>query len=95
MSLREFRDAAGNEWVVWEVHPRLGDAYAEGRLRIPEMLTDGWLAFRSGQHRRRVTPIPAGWAASNDEALLELLESATVLPPARPDLRDSGRGAQQ
>ena len=55
MAYREFRDSAGVSWTVWETYPTK-----------PEMMEPvwrgGWLTFQSGTIRRRLAPIPKGWA---------------------------------
>jgi hypothetical protein len=47
----------------------------------PEMRT-GWLAMKSPTERRRVAPIPDGWAALTDAAILALI--ATAAPAGSP-----------
>ena len=54
MALREFTDATGSTWRVWETRPI-------GRTLGPEFW-HGWLVFAHGAVRRRLVPIPEGWA---------------------------------
>jgi hypothetical protein len=51
----------------------------EMRIRVPSALQDGWLAFQSGQERRRLAPIPENWVTLDEDALLRLLASADRL----------------
>jgi hypothetical protein len=62
MSIREFVDSKGVTWRVWRTSPRSGYVYTE-RLR------DGWLTFESVQQRRRLAPVPAGWADATPDRL--------------------------
>ena len=45
------------------------------RLYFPRTET-GWLCFESERDRRRLRPIPQGWAHDSDRALEELCERA-------------------
>lgn len=51
----------------------------EVRLLVPSALQQGWLAFQSGEERRRLAPIPHNWTALADAALVELLGRADRL----------------
>ena len=51
----------------------------EVRIRVPTALQDGWLAFQSGNDRRRLTPIPERWVTLADEELVRLLARADRL----------------
>ena len=68
---------------------------------MPPALVQGWLAFQSGTARRRLAPIPDGWATRPDEALVQLCREARPVPAAvtpvpRPsDVSDPGRGADR
>jgi hypothetical protein len=48
----------------------------EVRLLVPAELQDGWLAFQSGDDRRRLVPVPENWSTVDDETLATLLERA-------------------
>ncbi len=94
MSYREVTDASGVAWQVWEVHPSLADrrrqaqptppAGLERRKRrsarspLPGKLHAGWLAMRSPTERRRVSPVPEGWADLPNEQLQAIIETAEV-----------------
>ena len=51
----------------------------EMRIRVPSALQEGWLAFQSGNERRRLAPIPENWVALDEEALIRLLARADRL----------------
>ena len=82
--LREFTDSEGNEWRVWDVNPLIHDRRTQsgkrpGFIRVPE----SWLCFQSGDDRRRLTPVPAGWIDMDDaqlESLCDRAESAPMNP---------------
>jgi len=91
---RQIRDSTGEMWIVWQVtapvRPRrdldtepVSIAWVR-REAAPQLLkagyVDGWLAFKSANERRRLTPFPKGWAWQSDEELLELLSRATATP---------------
>ena len=56
----------------------------EFRILVPHDLEAGGLAFRAGQERRRLAPIPSEWTQLTDGELLALLERADRLPDAPP-----------
>jgi hypothetical protein len=92
MAHRTFRDELGREWDVWEVVPtaverRMAKAplratpierrrVQETRVLVPESLQKGWLAFQSGNERRRLSPIPRDWEDMTASELIELLNHA-------------------
>src|SRR5688572_7872877 len=93
---REFDDAQGHRWQVWEVIPTFAQrrhrpdiVAADGRtvkgLRssIPVDMHEGWLAFATTGERRRLAPTPLGWELLSDRELVELLERAVPAGPAR------------
>jgi hypothetical protein len=51
----------------------------EVRLLVPSALQQGWLAFQTGNERRRLAPIPRNWTTLDDDALLALLCQANRL----------------
>jgi|SRR5690348_7944525 hypothetical protein len=51
----------------------------EVRLLVPSELQQGWLAFQSGDERRRLAPIPENWNTLLDSALVALLCQADRL----------------
>ena len=98
MAHREFDDARGVHWQVWEVIPSSAErregadrradqrprpgrrTQQELRIRLEEGLAHGWLAFESEHEKRRLHPIPDGWAERSGTELAELLEEAVVAP---------------
>ena len=67
MAARTFTDSAGLTWEVFEVHRASQKAGA-----VSPGLEQGWLAFASGENKRRLAPFPANWETSTD-AELEVL----------------------
>lgn len=53
------------------------------RIALPPRLASGWIAFECGDERRRVAPIPAGWAEVSEDLLRALWATAEHLPPRR------------
>ncbi len=54
------------------------------RMNLGPQWTKGWLAFETAGEKRRLAPIPTGWAAYSDEQLAELCaRAARVAPPRR------------
>lgn len=93
MSYREFRDPTGVQWEVWEVQPELierrmttdeplGDVdrrtTTRKRAPVAHELRFGWLVFETNGAKRRLAPVPSGWAKLDDEGLNELLNLASV-----------------
>jgi hypothetical protein len=71
-SHREFLDADGQRWEVWETHPR-------NVQRVRPALCEGWLAFESAKEKRRLAPIPDDWKTGSDEELANLCARATFV----------------
>jgi hypothetical protein len=92
MSHRSFHDEVGRTWEVWEVVPTAVERRVmkpvsrpptierrkvrEARVLVPEKLQRGWLAFQSGNERRRLAPIPTEWDEMTTAELVELLHQA-------------------
>ena len=53
------------------------------RVRVPEGMELGWLAFESPFERRRLAPIPAAWEDAPPHVLRELAARATPIPSRR------------
>lgn len=53
------------------------------RISLPPRLARGWIAFECEEDRRRVAPIPDGWADLDDDGLRTLWRTAETLPPRR------------
>lgn len=82
MAVRDFIDATGVPWRVWETRPTT-DAIARPGYEA------GWLTFESPAQLRRLAPIPAQWEQVPDEQLERLCRRAVdgrrrrvPMPPA-------------
>lgn len=53
--------------------------YVERRALVSPGLEQGWLAFMSGEDKRRVVPIPREWVDGNEETLRTLLAKSVVV----------------
>lgn len=92
--LREFTDADGVGWVVWNVQP--DRAGARARFVSPD-LAHGWLCFQSVRgDRLRLKPTPPNWATWSETALRQALQHAqpvsATLPRGSPSPKE-GRDA--
>ena len=74
MACRDFADADGRYWVVWDVYPTLAERrqknagaplgtrdrrFRERRSELRSNVTKGWLAFEAADgERRRLVPLP-------------------------------------
>ena len=72
MALREFVDVEGRKWRVWETVPARGVGLGE--------FGKGWLTFDNGSERRRLAPVPDGWAEFTSERLALLVRLARPSP---------------
>jgi len=72
--MRQIRDAAGVEWMVYEVNPVLSEWRASDSL--PDGYRNGWLCFESQTEKRRLLPLPTGWQELPPEQLSALLVTA-------------------
>jgi hypothetical protein len=83
--LRDFTDAGGKEWRVWEVRPG-----SHGRPSSPERYlgeyVKGWLAFEcpGDEMRKRLPNHPADWFRMADSELDQLLPRAIDVPKRKP-----------
>lgn len=75
---RVFTDPNGTSWDVFAVLPP-----AEGKAlaRLPGPFQQGWLCFDAATEKRRLSPIPDGWANATEDELLHLREQAILVPP--------------
>jgi hypothetical protein len=78
MAARTFTDSAGLTWDVFEVHraSRTAGAVSPG-------LENGWLAFASGENKRRLAPFPPAWETYTDAELEALCDAARRAPTPR------------
>lgn len=51
----------------------------ESRIRLSYPLSEGWLVFKSGEEKRRLSPIPANWEILRGQDLRTLWEKAEVI----------------
>jgi hypothetical protein len=75
MALREFEDASGRRWLVWDTVPAQVGALGE--------FAGGWLTFDDGAERRRLAPVPEGWEAFPEPRLALLLRVAEAPTPRK------------
>jgi hypothetical protein len=80
MTMRSCTDRTGVRWEIFEVHPAAG----RGSDRMPEAFRSGWLCFQSPTERRRLAPVPVGWRAWGEGALLTALENGKRSPRRTP-----------
>ena len=78
--MRQIRDDAGIEWMVYEVNPAAG--VWRSIESLPEGYRNGWLCFESPTEKRRLTPLPQGWQDLPIDQLAILLGSASLVPRA-------------
>ena len=69
MPVREFVDAAGVPWRVWNTTP-------SSRVALTLGYEDGWLTFEADGILRRLKPVPPGWDELADAELERLCRSA-------------------
>jgi len=75
--MRQFRDAAGVEWSVFETERKAPAEQRRDHL-LPAEFQRGWLVFESATEKRRLAPVPDGWSELSEEALAGLCASATA-----------------
>lgn len=93
MPHRQFVDFTGSTWDVWEVRPQAaedairkvraeraqGASEWSGASPVNRALAEGWLCFENGPEKRRLAPIPEGWAQESDATLETLCAQATAV----------------
>jgi len=95
MGLREFEDATGRSWRVWDTYPstptgnddtalvkfmkRQPGDQGVQPLGVRSHLAAGWLTFGSGDERKRIAPVPADWQTCDLPRLRELLQGAEIV----------------
>jgi hypothetical protein len=103
---RQFFDAKGVSWDVWDVSPHdlsrfdydrrtssraRGDAPRAVAASVYPELREGWLCFQSLHEKRRFAPIPSDWYELPDAVLRVMLDVAT---PAAAVARSASPPAQ-
>ncbi|MBW3655382.1 MAG: hypothetical protein KY444_04700 [Gemmatimonadetes bacterium] len=77
MALREFTDADGVAWQVWNVIPTLERrGIPLAGIALSPKATRGWLAFQSATDRRRLYDPPEGWDVLSDDELRTFCRAA-------------------
>jgi hypothetical protein len=81
MATRAFTDRQGDGWKVWETIPQ------DARGCLPAF-AKGWLTFEHATRgeRRRLAPIPEGWADAGEERLMLMCR---VAEPVRTGWRNT------
>ncbi len=72
MTHRLISDDTGRPWQVWETRPG-------PRSKVAPQLEGGWLTFEAltqVPEKRRLAPVPPGWALLPDRDLLPMLARA-------------------
>jgi hypothetical protein len=96
MSPRRIFDETGAAWELWEVDPSRVELWEKhaAAMRLPTAadpalptpvageFKGGWLTARSGQERRRISPVPTDWLFMTDSQLRQLVERARPRPDA-------------
>jgi hypothetical protein len=86
MAHREFRDAQGTRWEVWDVFPTT--SISGGVSSLSEDAAEGWLAFQCAREKRRFHRPPPGWDTLTDAQLAFLCAHAVpASAPPRPERR--------
>ena len=78
LSARDHRAGADRRAPQSEPHPP-ADERRKGmdrRASLAPRLRHGWLAFRGGEERRRLAPIPPDWEQATEEELERYCRSA-------------------
>lgn len=81
MTLREFMDKRGVNWMVWDITAESLPGLTGGG----NFYQTGWLSFQSlsGTEKRSLWPIPPGWESLSDPELADLVERATPGAPGK------------
>lgn len=82
MTAKTFTDSSGAAWEVFEVHRA-----SQSTGAVSAGLENGWLAFVSGETKRRLAPYPAEWGRATADELERLCASARHAPPSKFPLR--------
>src|SRR3954469_22209431 len=75
--MRNFTDSAGTEWTVFEVRQQGNEE--DNWAYLPRGFRSGWLCFESDAGKRRLSPVPDGWRASNPPDLEKMLRRAPLV----------------
>jgi hypothetical protein len=72
--MRNFKDTAGTEWMVFEVR-REGNE-EDNWAYLPRGFRAGWLCFESDAGKRRLSPVPDGWKSFDSSELERMMRRA-------------------
>lgn len=67
---------------------------AERRVGVSIPMRGGWLAFQSASERRRLVPIPHGWAEDSETQLEAYCRAARVVPRSDTSGHGGGHGGR-
>lgn len=87
---RAITDPQGRTWHVRSVFP---STIHHTPACMPPDYRAGWLAFESGEMKRRLAPIPPGWDLAPDDVLRALLENATEARRSTPSVGSKALGS--
>lgn len=95
--LREFKDANGTHWRVWDVYPYSGSSSRSSTdpagtfSAFPSReLSEGWLVFECEKEKRRLAPIPPEWETCETCTLEEFCGRAGYITRPTPPMGSSG-----
>jgi hypothetical protein len=90
--MRNFKDTAGTEWMVFEVS-RQGNE-EDNWAYLPRGFRAGWLCFESDAGKRRLSPVPDGWKSLDSSDLERMMRRAMPVIRVRRDsvIEDSKLG---
>jgi hypothetical protein len=82
MAVREFTDSSGREWRAWDVTPDELSPRTKDEDYLAQLYHTGWIVFetRAGDDKRRLYPVPKGWAELPEAELAVLLQKAEIVP---------------
>lgn len=94
MAVRDFTDSAGREWRAWDVAPDELNARTKDEDYLAQLYHTGWIVFETldGDDKRRLYPIPTGWAELPDAELAVLLAKAEKVPQRKLRTEKDARG---
>lgn len=83
MASREFTDATGVSWTVWEVQPQQLPPKLAKLTGTAEERRRPWLTFAAASgEKRRLVPIPDKWLTCSEFELERWCMRAVPVPPA-------------
>ena len=96
MPVREFTEAGGRQWRVWDVRPEAVEPKTRDEVYLARMFHTGWLVFETAteDEKRRLAPIPEGWSDLPDEELDALRRRSELIPPRKLKRQRDARGAE-